>query len=228
MGYGFRPSSSPLATIEWWADVEADYHYTEAASEFWGFAFGVLADSSPTATLIGPATAPREMHMTAGERHWGVELPPHVFLRGVGPKPLDELRELPTDGRWFELAGVRYSVPDLDGAPRLLDALAAQGVLVAEPTVADALHGTDVGYSERSVRRMVTAAAGVGRKDVEQLRRARHAYRLLTKGASLSAAAAEAGYADQAHMTRSFRAFAGMSPGRILAGDPSPFDSRPA
>lgn len=228
MGYGFRPSTSPLATIEWWADVDADYDYTEAASEFWGFAFGVLADGAASATLIGPATTPRELHMIAGERHWGVELPPHVFVRGVGSKPLNELRQLPTDGRWFELAGVRFPVPDLDALPRLLGALAAQGLLVAEPTVADALRGDDVPYSERNMRRLVTATAGVGRKDVEQLQRARHAYRLLTAGRSLSAAAAEAGYADQAHMTRSFRAFAGLSPGRILVGDNTPFDSRPA
>ncbi|GAC69804.1 helix-turn-helix transcriptional regulator [Gordonia soli] len=228
-GYGYRPSSSPLAALIWWADVDTEYTYTEAATEFWGLSFGALADGGSSATLIGPATAPRELRMVPGERHWGVEFEPHVFLRGLEHKPIDELRELDTDGHWFTLGSIRFPFPALDDLERLVGSLAAQGFLVAEASVATALRGGDVGYSERNLRRMVTSTTGVRRKEIEQMRRARAAYRLLQEGATLAEAAVAAGYSDQAHMTRSFRVFAGRSPGQILRDDSStPFDSRPS
>ncbi|HMS77701.1 helix-turn-helix domain-containing protein [Gordonia sp. (in: high G+C Gram-positive bacteria)] len=226
-GYGYRPARSPLATIVWWASIDTDGSYTDAATEFWGLSFGLLGDDTPTATLVGPATRPRTLELPAGQVHWGVELAPHVFLRGIDVKPVDEFRELETDGDWFLLGGTRYPVPDLDGLERLVDSLASQGALVAEPLVERALDGRSVPGAERTVRRIVTETAGIGRKNVEQIRRARTAYRLLHAGLSAAEAATQAGYTDQSHMTRDFRLFAGDTPGRILRGDgASPFDSR--
>lgn len=126
-GYGYRPATGSLATIVWWASIDRDSSYTDAANEFWGLAFGILADGTPTATLAGPSTAPRELELPAGERHWGIEFAPHVFLRGLDVKPVDELRLLETDGSWFVLAGTRYAVPGLDELERLVGHLAARG-----------------------------------------------------------------------------------------------------
>ncbi|QCI63090.1 AraC family transcriptional regulator [Phreatobacter stygius] len=44
-------------------------------------------------------------------------------------------------------------------------------------------------------------------------RRLRHANHLIEQGASLAQAAAEAGFADQSHLSRTFRAMHGMTPG---------------
>lgn len=225
-GYGYRPARVPLATIVWWASIDWDSTYTDAANEFWGLAFGILADGTPTATLAGPSTAPRTMTLSAGERAWGVELAPHVFLRGLGVKPVDELHELETDGSWFVLAGTRYAVPSLDGLERLVQQLAIQGVLVADPVVERALGQQRIAGSERTARRLVAGTVGLGRKNVEQLRRAREAYRLLQQGTPAAEAAILAGYTDQSHMTRDFRLFAGATPGQILRGEMTPFDSR--
>lgn len=225
-GYGFRPARSALATIVWWASIDTDSTYTDAANEFWGLSFGVRADGTPTATLAGPSTEPRVMELPAGERAWGVELAPHIFVRGLRVKPIDELQELETDGRWFVLAGTRYAVPDLDGLERLVESLAAQGTLVAEPLVERALRGESVVGSERTLRRRVAETVGLGQKNIAQLRRARVAYRLLQSGVPAAEAAAAAGYTDQSHMTRDFHLFAGATPGRILRGEMTPFDSR--
>ncbi|MCG8423986.1 MAG: helix-turn-helix domain-containing protein [Proteobacteria bacterium] len=64
-------------------------------------------------------------------------------------------------------------------------------------------------------------------KKIEQLRRVRAAYSLLLNGMDLASAAYEAGFADQAHMTREFTRLAGSSPTRILAASAPPFASRP-
>jgi len=130
---------TPLATLVWWATTDEASSYTDAANEFWGLSFGVCADGTPTATLAGPSTAPRVIELPAGERHWGIELAPHVFIRGLEVKPTDELRRLETDGVWFTLADVRYAVPDLDGLERLVEVLAARGTLVSERGVERAL-----------------------------------------------------------------------------------------
>lgn len=227
-GYGYRPAVVPLATIVWWASIDQDASYTDAANEFWGLAFGVRADGTPNATLAGPSTTPRTMELRAGERAWGIELAPHVFLRGLDVKPVNELRELETDGTWFVLAGVRYAVPTLDGLERLVQHLVSQGTLVADPLVERALRQQPVPGSERTARRHVTGTVGVGRKNVAQLRRAREAYRLLAEGTPAADAAVAAGYTDQSHMTRDFRLFAGATPGQILRGRMTPFDSRDA
>ncbi len=106
--YGYRESGSRHVGVVWWAQVDEDAVYVDAANEFWGLAFGVLADGRPSATLIGPSLEPRELHLVAGERGWGVELSAHVFVRQLDKRLLlGEMHDLPTDGRWFELAGVR-------------------------------------------------------------------------------------------------------------------------
>lgn len=226
--YGYRESGSPHVGVVWWADIDRDGDYVDAANEFWSLAFGVLANGPPSATLIGPTLGPRTLHLAAGERGWGVELAAHVFVRRLDKRCLlGEMRALETDGRWFELAGVRLPVPEVDALEELVEMLLRQGVLVADEGVAAALGGHSVPFSPRSLHRHVVNATGMGPKKVEQLQRARAAYRLLQDGLSLAAAAHEAGFSDQAHMTRAFTALAGSSPARILTDGSSPFDSRP-
>lgn len=226
--YGYRESRSPHVELVWWAQIDDDADYVDAANEFWGLAFGVLSDGLPSATLIGPSVQPRLLRLVPGEVGWGVELAAHVFVRQVDKRRLlGQMRDLPTDGRWFELAGVRLPVPDLDGLEPLVEVLLRQGILAADEDVAAALAGQPVAFSQRSLHRHVTDATGLGPKKLEQLQRARDAYALLQDGWSLAAAANQVGFADQSHMTRAFTALAGRSPARILAAEPSPFDSRP-
>lgn len=226
--YGFQESPSDHVNLVWWAEIDEDSTYVEAANEFWGLSFGEVVGGATTATLIGPSIEPRTLDMRAGERAWGVELAAHVFVRGLAKSQvLGELRPLETDGTWFEFAGIRLPVPQRDALESLVDVLLRQGVLVADHRVAAALNGDSGPWSERTLHRHVAETAGMGRKRIEQLQRARSAYALLQKGLSLSEAATAAGFADQAHMTRAFTALAGDSPARILAAVASPFESRP-
>ncbi len=228
MGYGFRRSDHSLIWIVWSAVVDVDGSFTDAANEFWGLGFERDADGRPAANLIGPSLCPRSFDTTAGERAWGVEFRAHTFLRRVPKQALaGDIVSLWTDGEFFELGGVRFPVPTFDDMETLVDAMHRQGLLVADDAVGAALAGDDPGYSSRQLRRRTSASVGLGPKQIEQLRRARNAYRLLSEGASLADAAATAGYSDQAHLTRSFRQFAGMSPARILDATVDSFSSRP-
>ncbi len=227
--YEYRDSPSPLVSIVWRSVAEESGTYVDAANEFWGLAFGSGVRDAFEAVLIGPSRTSRELEVHAGDDNWGVEFRAHVFLRRV-PKldVLGEIRPLPTDGRFFELAGVRFPVPTYAGMDGLVEAMVTQGVLAGPPELARALDGDEAGYSERQLQRRFSSEVGLGRKQVAQLQRARRAYALLQAGRSLAEAAYEAGYADQAHMTRSFRLIAGRTPASILADDADEFASRPA
>ncbi|WXB14242.1 helix-turn-helix domain-containing protein [Pendulispora albinea] len=75
------------------------------------------------------------------------------------------------------------------------------------------------GLSMRQLERRFKSATGFAPKAFARLMRfTRASERLeLDPGVSLTALSFELGYADQAHFTREFRAFAGMSPGKYVA-----------
>jgi len=83
-------------------------------------------------------------------------------------------------------------------------ALLSGGVGVAE--VAD-----DVGYSRRRLGDLVRAETGLAPKGYQRLARFESVCRLLGRR-PLAEVAARCGYADQAHLTREFREFAGCTP----------------
>jgi AraC-like DNA-binding protein len=74
-----------------------------------------------------------------------------------------------------------------------------------------------VGLSVRQLERRFRAAVGLTPKEFARLRRLRAAARLLvtSEAATWAERAAEAGFADQAHLTREFGSTAGASPTRF-------------
>ena len=72
----------------------------------------------------------------------------------------------------------------------------------------------NLGVTLRTLERRVTEATGLGPKPLQRVLRFRNALRLLeqTPRGRWSGAAIRAGYYDQAHLIREFRAFAGMPP----------------
>jgi AraC-like DNA-binding protein len=76
----------------------------------------------------------------------------------------------------------------------------------------------ELGVSRRTLHRDVIAAAGLPPRTLSRVLRFRAAVdRLRTGGEPLAAAAAACGYADQAHLTREVRRFAGLPPAALLA-----------
>src|SRR5918995_1227962 len=66
-------------------------------------------------------------------------------------------------------------------------------------------------------------ATGLTRGTIRQIRRAEGAVELLSRGVSALDTARQAGYADQAHLTRSLKRFVGQTPSQIVSsavGDP--------
>lgn len=88
------------------------------------------------------------------------------------------------------------------------------------------------GLGERHYRRLFSERLGLAPKAWVRLQRFDTLARDLANTPSLSGLAAQAGYADQAHMTRETRAVAGQPPARLRDGlarrDPALWSLRPA
>jgi AraC-like DNA-binding protein len=85
----------------------------------------------------------------------------------------------------------------------------ARGATAAE--TADAL-----GWTTRTLHRRSLAAFGYGPAVLRRVLRFRRALALLRAGVAPADVAARAGYADQPHLSRDVRAFAGDSPARLV------------
>jgi AraC-like DNA-binding protein len=79
-----------------------------------------------------------------------------------------------------------------------------------------------LGWSARRLHRRFVDACGYGPKMLQRILRLQRAIRLARAegrpSVSLAGLAGEAGFADQAHMNRDFRALTGLTPRRLLAG----------
>lgn len=66
------------------------------------------------------------------------------------------------------------------------------------------------------MRHRIRSSTGQSREQIRQIERAKHAAELITTtGLPLAVVAAEAGYTDQPHLTRSVKRWLGSTPGQL-------------
>jgi AraC-like DNA-binding protein len=102
--------------------------------------------------------------------------------------------------------------------------LAGEGAIGVETLAARA------GMSPRQVHRLCLEAAGLGPKRLARIVRFQRALRSLTarRGPALAALALDAGYCDQAHLTREVRRLVGTTPGALRTAAPPSETSKTA
>jgi len=156
--------------------------------------------------LVTPATELERYERLAGTarlliRHASGRGPARDGSADPGRRVAARIRELIGDGTGGLSGG------DLSG-----------GDLTAEDLAAAA------GCSRYTAYRAFTQAYGLAPSDYQRQLRVRAARRLLSAGVTPARAAAEAGFADQAHLTRWFRRYYGVTPGayRAAAGTTGP------
>ena len=195
--------------------------------------------------VAGPATLPVDVTIPAGTTVVGVRFHPGFGCNALG-MPLQELLN-----QSIALAGVLPNLTDkiLSAQAGVKGASGRRGLLeramagYAEEKVADdrvlaavkfIAEGADsgienvaehVGLCTRQLRRRFHDAVGYGPKTFHRVVRLQRLLTLLRtrgRGIDLCAAALEAGYADQAHMTRECGELAGQSPVNLIAGTAHP------
>jgi AraC-like DNA-binding protein len=190
------------------------------------------------AVVAGPATGPVIVPLAPRTVVVGVRLRPGAAALLGPPVGILSDRDTPLADIWgrVPLAGgiagqgsieARLAAVEAALATRLADAgppdrsiVAATRWLARHPAgrIEDLAGFLDTG--PRRLHRRFVAAIGYGPKTLQRVLRLQRALALAARSrhASLAALAAEAGYADQAHMSREVRGLTGQSPGVLMRG----------
>jgi len=175
-------------------------------------------------TIAGPDTTAKLVSRTPGDVRIGIRFLPGAGGGALGV-PLDQLRD-----QRIDVAEVDRAF-DLDGemAPgeviaRFVSAAAGrQGdelVAAAARRLAEQEVGAvalDLGLSERQLRRRFHAAVGYGPKTLARVLRFRRFVDAVDRRRTdLARLALDAGYADQAHLTRESTRLAGLPPAALI------------
>ena len=173
------------------------------------------------ATLRGPETKVSPAECPADGEWLGIRFALGTFLPRFPAARLRDRKdvELPTAPGSFWLEGSAWETPDFENAEDLVARLAAAGILARDSAVCAALGGNETVLSRRSTQRHFLAATGMTHRVHRQIERARRATQLLRQGISIQDAVHEAGYFDQAHMTRSLRALIGKTPAQVARNE---------
>lgn len=209
-----------LWTFEAPADGKAltDYILPDIGTE-------IICRMDAHAFIRGPRLHLEEITIEPGARYFGARLRP-----GVGPR-LFKLAARETCGSRLALEdmGCPVAAPSREGFTRaLIDLFRRRGLagnrialravdLLSRPQARMSIDAvaTALGCSTRHLYREMMSDLGMGPKTVARIARLRHTIALLGAGReTLAATAADAGYADQAHMTREFSMLRMPSPAR--------------
>ena len=189
------------------------------------------------AYLAGPDTGPVRTVMKAGGVVVGVRFRPSAGGPALGV-PLSELRDQRvdlSDLRRRDASRLPGTLDPQTAATRALELAAAlvtdgdpdpaatrAAVLLADPRARAEDVAAEIGLSMRQLRRRCHAVVGYGPKTLQRVLRFRRFVARIDAGLpsgqdahDLAALAAQAGYADQAHLTRECRALAGLTPAAL-------------
>jgi AraC-like DNA-binding protein len=186
------------------------------------------------AMIAGPDSEAWTSRTSPGELIVGARLLPGAGGAAFGV-PLAEVRNarVPVDALGLDRRRELSGALDPGDAPAAVAAVALARVAQAPPDPAvqaaairlldpaqrvDQL-ATALGFSERQLQRRFLAAVGYGPKMLQRVLRLRRFLATAKFDVALSglaAAAAGAGYADQAHLTRECRALTGLTPGQLV------------
>ena len=120
--------------------------------------------------------------------------------------------------RSFWLNGSAWDFPSFENAETFVRQLVRRGLIQTDRTIEGAIRGDLQGITVRTEQRRLLRTTGLTRGTIHQIERARRAACLLRQGRPILDVVHEAGYYDQAHLTRSLQRFVGQSPARVAQG----------
>jgi AraC-like DNA-binding protein len=168
--------------------------------------------------LVGPwLSAGIVRYLAEAEVLW-IRLRLGVFMPHLPTRYLCEAETtLPeATGHQVWLKSATWQLPTYENVDTFIDRLAREEILVQDSIVSEVLAGQIPVHTARTVRHHFLQATGTSYKHILQVQRAQQAAEMLRNGSSIIDTIYEAGYFDQAHMTRSLKQYIGYTPAQIL------------
>ncbi|MGH8654491.1 MAG: helix-turn-helix domain-containing protein [Gammaproteobacteria bacterium] len=175
-----------------------------------------------TLTVRGPETKAATLDCPAEGEWLGIRFKLGTFMPQLPARNLLDRRDvtLPeATGHSFWLNGSVWEYPDFENAETFVNWLVHDGLIAVDLPVDAALQGQRQELSIRSAQRHFLQATGMTHSTIRQIERARHATNLLKQGVSILDTVHEAGYFDQAHLTRSLKYLIGQTPAQIIGAE---------
>jgi hypothetical protein len=214
-----RLSDSPFVETVWQVQAVSDGCDTVIADVSWDMIIFTRA-GRPNLTIWGPMTRTAQISHMEGQSALGIRFKLGTFMP-VFPtsKLLNAGLLVPQASRqsvW--LGGRAWELPTYENVDTFVDWLVRDGLLLHDPVVDAVMQGHLDNLSVRSVQRRFLQATGLNRRSIRQIERAQQAAALLKRGLSILDTVHEAGYFDQAHLTKALRRFIGQTPAQLLSG----------
>ena len=213
-----RPSDSPFVERIWCAQSERAGDFLSVAASHWEMVVSKYHGQT-IMTVRGPETKATPMHVNlVGSEFYGIIFKYGVFMPQL---PINDLVDGDVDlpdasSKSFWLNGVAWQFPNYENADAFVGRLVREGTLVCDPVVESARRGEPLELSTRSVQRRFLQATGLTHGSIRQIERARRATMLLQGGVSILDTVEQAGYSDQAHLTRTLKHLIGKTPAQII------------
>lgn len=212
-----RPSDLPFVDAIYQARSIGGGSFISNASTQWEMVITKQVGKI-TLSLRGPETKASPAPIPEDAEFMGIIFRHGTFMpRLPGNKLVDEEIHLSETGKnLFQLFGDSWEFPNFENVDTFVHRLVRKDLVAHDQVVDDVLRGKTRDISLRSVQRRFLYVTGLTYKLIQQIERARQASILLQNGASISGAAVEAGYFDQAHLTNSLKRFYGQTPAQII------------
>jgi Helix-turn-helix domain len=212
-----RPSDSPLVERIWRCHSERSGTFLSVAAAHCEMVL-TRHRGKVMLTLRGPETMAAALDCPAEGEWLGIRFSLGTFLPHYPSAALLDHQDvnLPNvNGRSFWLQGSAWEYPDFENAESFVTRLLRAGLLARDPVVSAAVQGEWPALSRRSAQRHFLQATGLTHGAYRRIERARKAATLLQGGVSIRDTVHQAGYFDQAHLTRSLRRLIGETPARL-------------
>jgi AraC-like DNA-binding protein len=216
-----RPSDSPFVERIWRCHSERAGTFLSIAASHWEMVV-TRHNGKTTLTVRGPETNAATLDCPAEAEWLGIRFKLGTFMPHLPARNLLDREDvtLPdATGQSFWLNGSAWEYPDFENAETFVNRLVHDGLIAVDLPVDAALQGQRQELSKRSSQRHFLQATGMTHSTIRQIERARHATNLLKQGVSILDTVHEAGYFDQAHLTRSLRYLIGQTPVQIIRAD---------
>ncbi|GLQ53938.1 helix-turn-helix domain-containing protein [Devosia nitrariae] len=211
-----RAADSPFVDKVWRARSVSSPAFISVAATHWQIVIWQQAGKTHV-TLRGPETRATAVPIPVDAAFVGVWFKLGAFMPALPVSRLvDRDLTVPASARGtFQLDGSDWEIPGYENVEVFLGRLARKKLIAFDPIVVEIMEERATDLSRRTRERRVRAATGLTLGTIRQINRAQRATALLDAGAPIADVVIEAGYADQAHLTRSLKRFMGQTPRRI-------------
>src|SRR5215510_9105032 len=213
-----RPSDSPFVEKIWRTESECTGDFLSVAASQWEMVVSKYQGRT-TITVRGPETKATSMHVNlVGGEFFGIVFKYGAFMPRF---PVSELvdgdLDLPdASSKSFWLNGSAWQFPNYENADTFVERLMREDLLVCDSIIEPVLRGEPQQLSSRSIQRRFVQATGLSQRAIWKIGRARYATILLQQGVSILDTVEQAGYSDQAYLTRALKYLIGKTPTQII------------